>query len=236
MVGWVYDELVLVGDLVSQNGWRGVSALSREAQELSTLLRRGQLHSARPLPDNFRSPSSIRRKSYDILTADPNYRGSRTHGGRLDVVIAKAFRTDPAGMEAKAAAIKGLLEAGEFVPLDSGILDDEEAVEGGILEFLTRKRERDRGIRQRKVAQVKAAGGSIACEVCGFDFDRAYGERGSGYIEVHHRLPLHVTGLTTTRPSDLALLCANCHRMCHRGGWIEVEELTAIVRTRTSGR
>lgn len=67
---------------------------------------------------------------------------------------------------------------------------------------------------KRKAA---AATGTLACEVCGFDFKVAYGDLGAGYIEVHHTKPVHtlIAG-TKTKLDDLALLCANCHRMAHR--------------------
>ena len=56
----------------------------------------------------------------------------------------------------------------------------------------------------------------LACELCGFDFTVAYGDRGEGYIECHHIVPLHASGPTKTRPEDLILICANCHRIIHR--------------------
>jgi 5-methylcytosine-specific restriction protein A len=91
-------------------------------------------------------------------------------------------------------------------------------------------RERDGKVRAEKLKSVVAAGGDIACEVCGFNFSSAYGPRGEGYIEVHHRVPLHVSGPTETTLSDLALLCSNCHRMIHRGTpWLTVEQLSKIV-------
>ncbi|WP_234384821.1 HNH endonuclease [Streptomyces sp. MMG1121] len=52
--------------------------------------------------------------------------------------------------------------------------------------------------------------------MCDFNFARAYGELGDGYIEVHHVTPLHASGARETKLDDLACLCANCHRMCHR--------------------
>jgi len=230
MVDWVYDELVLAADLVSRSGWTGVRASSAEAQALSTLLRRGQLHDGEELPGNFRSTSSIQRKTYDIATADEAYVGRPTRGGRLDALVIAAFRADTAGMQARAAAVRAALDAGETLPVEPDEADEVSAREGGILEHIARRRERDRGIRSRKIRSVAAAGGDIACEVCGFDFGRFYGERGDGYIEVHHVRPLHVSGETETRLDDLALLCANCHRMCHRGTWISPSQVAAIVR------
>lgn len=229
MVDWVYDELVLAADLVSRNGWTGVRASSSEAQQLSALLRRGQLHDGEILPDKFRSASSIQRKSYDIATADETYAGTPTRGGRLDALVIAAFRADAAAMQARAAAVRRMLDVGETLPVESDEVDDSSAREGGILEHIARRRERDQGLRRRKIQAVAAAGGAIACEVCAFDFAKVYGERGEGYIEVHHVVPLHVSGETDTDLDDLALLCANCHRMCHRGAWMTPADVAALV-------
>jgi 5-methylcytosine-specific restriction endonuclease McrA len=61
-----------------------------------------------------------------------------------------------------------------------------------------------------------------ACQVCGFDFEAAYGALGHHYIECHHTKPLserpeeeQLDGATTAL-EDLAVVCANCHRMLHR--------------------
>ncbi|WP_405140686.1 HNH endonuclease [Sphaerisporangium sp. NBC_01403] len=48
------------------------------------------------------------------------------------------------------------------------------------------------------------------------DFERPYGDCGAGYIECHHVIPLHQAGEGLTKLADLALICANCHRMIHR--------------------
>ena len=38
-------------------------------------------------------------------------------------------------------------------------------------------------------------------------------------MECHHLLPLSQSGVTTTRLSDLALVCSNCHRVLHAPGF-----------------
>lgn len=231
MVDWTYDELVLAADLVSRNGWTGVRANSPQALDLSALLRNGQLHQGVDLPPDFRTPASIQRKTYDLATADATYPGRPTRGGKLAGPVLQEFHDDLDAMQAKAAAIREVLLAGEILPHAPDTHPDDEtaAHEGGILEYLARRRERDKGLRNKKLAAVLAAGGSIACESCGFDFGAVYGERGTGYIEVHHVLPLHASGPVKTTPDDLALLCANCHRMCHRGTWITPAEVADLV-------
>jgi 5-methylcytosine-specific restriction protein A len=67
------------------------------------------------------------------------------------------------------------------------------------------------------------------CRVCGFDFDDTYGEDlAAAYIEVHHLRSLTtINGETVDPATDLAPLCANCHRMAHRrlGVIVSLEEL-----------
>lgn len=56
------------------------------------------------------------------------------------------------------------------------------------------------------------------CAVCGFNYQKAYGEWGKDYIEVHHIIPLHTLDeeIAVNPITDLLPICANCHRMIHR--------------------
>lgn len=82
-----------------------------------------------------------------------------------------------------------------------------------------------------KKAQVLREKGYLQCEVCGFIFKDFYGELGDGYIECHHIIPLaNIDVRRETKISDLALVCANCHRMLHRKRpWLTIEQLKEIV-------
>jgi hypothetical protein len=109
--------------------------------------------------------------------------------------------------------------------------------EGRIL--LHRSRERSARLRRAKCKSVLAACGSLRCEACGFDFMDFYGDRGSGFAECHHRDPLaNLThgGERCSTIEDLAILCANCHRMIHKNPWLSVEELHAELVARRSAR
>jgi hypothetical protein len=118
---------------------------------------------------------------------------------------------------------------GEEVPADP----DDEGVEGRMLLKLHRLKERDRRLVRRKKRAVLAAGGRLLCEVCEFDFVVAYGSLGEGFAECHHRVPLkELDGTTTTRLADLAIVCANCHRMLHRRPIHTMEQLRAVVQGR----
>jgi 5-methylcytosine-specific restriction protein A len=73
------------------------------------------------------------------------------------------------------------------------------------------------------------------CFVCRFDFESVYGERGEGFAEVHHRVPVSKMGgeyrLDPVR--DLVPVCSNCHSMIHRSDPpMEPEELRQLVESR----
>ena len=93
-------------------------------------------------------------------------------------------------------------------------------------------RERDRRLVMEKKRQVLESRGYLACEVCGFDFEARYGEHGRGFIECHHKRPLHTNEETVvTNLDDLAVVCSNCHRMIHaHKTWLSMEEVKGLLR------
>ncbi|WP_433398080.1 HNH endonuclease [Streptomyces sp. CA-146814] len=218
---WTHDELMLACALVVENCWNELREGDPRVLELSDLLRSLPIHegAARSIP-KFRSIGSVSRKTSDLASNHPAYVGTPTKGGRLDREMISAFITRPTEMLLAAAALRRGIGTGELyaIPQDPDELDEEgnSAVEGRLLARWALYRERDRRLRARKIAQAAKLGQPLQCEVCDFDFGSFYGDLGTGYIEVHHRLPLHVSGVRETELDDLAFLCANCHRMCHK--------------------
>lgn len=230
-INWTADEVILVAAEVMANGWKGFDGNAEAAQRLSQLLRSAPFHPLEDRGPKFRNPNGVGRKAYDIATRHPDYTGTPTNGSKVDREVLAEFLADPGGMVARAQAIEAAILAGETtdeeVDLD-GFLEEEEAssVEGRSIQAFQRRYERDPKLRELKLASVRRAGLPIACEACEFDFGDFYGEHGEGYIEVHHVIPLHSTGVTTTRLEDLALLCSNCHRMIHRRQpWLNPSQL-----------
>jgi hypothetical protein len=84
------------------------------------------------------------------------------------------------------------------------------------------------------VDAAKATRSPLVCDACDFDFEKRYGEYGSGYIEAHHVDPLYKrAGVDKpTEIEDFAMLCANCHRMAHYGpDCLTIEELRALLQS-----
>ena len=96
------------------------------------------------------------------------------------------------------------------------------AMEGAERMAFVRHRKREQSLRDAKVAEARKIGnGRLKCEVpkCNFDFEVVYGELGRDYTQVHHLKPLgDRTKPSETKLVDLAVVCANCHAMIHRGG------------------
>jgi len=102
--------------------------------------------------------------------------------------------------------------------------------EGGRRLVMHLQRERNQTVVRKKKKQAT----SLACEVCHFSFDLRYGGAASDYCEVHHLLPLSEVELSTkTRMEDLAILCANCHRVVHlRNPPYELDEVRRMIANR----
>ncbi|WP_203186480.1 HNH endonuclease [Streptomyces pratensis] len=218
---WTHDELLLACALVVENGWNELREGDPRVLDLSGLLRSLPIHqgAAQTIP-KFRTVGSVSHKTSDLASNHPAYPGIPTKGGKLDKVVIAAFIARPSEMLGAAAALRQGIGAGKLhvIPEDPDEVDDDgnSAVEGRLLARWALHRERDRGLRARKIARAEKLGQPLQCEVCTFDFGHFYGTLGAGYIEVHHRLPLHISGPRETGLDDLAFLCANCHRMCHK--------------------
>lgn len=113
-------------------------------------------------------------------------------------------------------------QAAGHTPVRTLAFDEDEVVlEGRIAPAEVRRRERSRRLRRAALHRF-AVGGKLVCDVCEFDFEAMYGERGTGYIEVHHVRPLFMyedddlEQTISAALENLVPLCSNCHRMLHR--------------------
>ena len=97
--------------------------------------------------------------------------------------------------------------------------------EGGIKVRISKTIERSPKLRQEALNIH-----GYKCQVCHFDFELTYGKWGKEFAEVHHVKPLSDLkgeSCETNAKTDLAVLCANCHRMVHRkkGITLSLDEL-----------
>lgn len=88
-----------------------------------------------------------------------------------------------------------------------------EFIEGNKKTTLTNRYERNRDARNACIEHY----GAICC-VCGFNFEKVYGEIGKGFIHVHHEVDISLIGneYKVDPIKDLKTVCPNCHAMLHQ--------------------
>jgi 5-methylcytosine-specific restriction enzyme A len=231
------DELILALDLYVRHRPSIPGDRHPDVIELSdTLGRLAAAEGRAGAGGRFRNPNGVGMKLGNLARLDPDYAGAGrrglAHGGKADEEVWRDFVADPEGLRA-AAAIRAAIAEGVVPSLADEEEDGQaEAPEGRVLTRLHRVRERNRDLVRRRKEKALARFGRLRCEVCGFDFVARYGEHGEGFIECHHTRPVHTLRPgERTRLEDLALLCANCHRMIHaRRPWRSLDELRALLR------
>ena len=185
----------------------------------------------------YRSKSNVYLKLMNIAANDPSYTDKEDVGfskpNKIDKEILNFDKTKLKELQKKAKNIRRQAED----KFNESLGDDDkpgidEVQEGGLVTRLHKGRERSRKLVARKKKDFYKKNGNFLCEACGFDFVEIYGKQGEGFIECHHKKPVHKMkrGDTTTL-DDLALVCANCHRMIHREKeWLTMEELKSILK------
>ncbi|MCO5315921.1 MAG: hypothetical protein M9938_07150 [Solirubrobacterales bacterium] len=199
---WLRDELILCLDLYRLEG----ASPSKESREnLSQTLRAIPIEPELADDPEFRSYSSVGWKLANFATLDPATGSERSHGAKGDRAVWSEFWEEPERLAATAANIIANIERSEVQGL--GIPDlDAEAPEGRVLTMVHHARERNSRLVKKKKASVLETCGRLECEACRFDFSAFYGERGQGFIECHHLLPVsQLSPEHKTKLTDLAL-------------------------------
>ena len=104
-------------------------------------------------------------------------------------------------------------------------------IDGKKQKIYTTKYERNPKIRKKAIELH-----GTKCEICGFDFEKTYGEVGKGFIEVHHIKPLYESAeeIEVNPKTDLICVCSNCHRMLHRrrDAVMEIDDLIKLINNK----
>jgi 5-methylcytosine-specific restriction protein A len=234
---WQRDELILALDLYFRIRPAAPDRKMPDVIGLGHLLRMSPLHPLNGRPSNFRSTASIVMKMMNFRSLDPDYGGAGlAAGNKGDREVWADFSGNAKKLAKVAQAISGMLAdaSGETADDDHFMV---EAPEGRLLTRLHQIRERNAKLVRLKKASALQRSDGIHCEACGFSFVRTY-NRGVDYIECRHRTPLaELVSARKTRLDDLALVCANCHRMLHaKRPWLSVSELRDLLVSAAEAR
>jgi len=226
---WAREELILALELYLRHSPSSISKTHKEVIALSDLLNKLPIHSLRPNEAKFRNPNGVYMKLCNFLVHDPSYTGKGLKAGnRLEKEVWDEYADKPKLLQHTIDLIKTSADPNVCKEMESISVDPDEGVEEGkIIMKLHKMRERNASQIKKKKANTLKKTGSLACEVCSFDFEDQYGQRGKGYAECHHTKPVsEMKAGEKTKLTDLAIVCANCHRMLHRKkAMISVAEL-----------
>lgn len=232
---WNRDELILALAAYFRAGRRILDPSDPAVVELSSVLNSLGVHDGQSKDQAFRNPNGVSMKMANFSSIDPERQGvGLKRGNQLERVIWDEFASAPPKLYEVAAAI-GTLAGPNSVkePIRGWDPDgeEEEFREGKLLTRLHIARERSPALIRKKKAAVLQRDGRLRCECCDFDFASTYGKLGEAFAECHHRVPLHkLTAASKTKLADLAIVCANCHRMLHRAdGLMTVSGLRKLI-------
>lgn len=231
---WTRDETLLALDLLYRHG-KPIDRHHRDVIDLSDILRRSTIHPSEKRRPNFRNPDGVALKLQNLLSAIEPGRGLSFSNG--DREAAKEFPQDRSNELSKIAQAIRIALADQTGGSKIGAAAekgdaDEVFAEGWAL--TARHKFRDRRLRKKLLALKDD--NSLRCEICEFSppsLDRSLQE---SFFEAHHRTPLaEAESRKLTRVSDMALLCAGCHRFIHKliateRRWISVRAAADILK------
>jgi 5-methylcytosine-specific restriction protein A len=231
--------LILALDLYFRHNPNRISKNHPEVRSLSKVLNDLPLHSDRPDAARFRNANGVYMKLCNFLRFDRSYGGKGLQaGGALEKDVWDAFAEDRVRLTEVSQAIRARVDHPAQQESTVVAVDDEdEFPEGAVLYRAHRSRERNRTLVKRAKLLALRKHGRLVCHACGFDFKQRYGTLGDGFIECHHAVAIsQIEPGSKTKVSDLALLCANCHRMVHRRRpWLSMAALASLLMPKSYG-
>ncbi|RZK55370.1 MAG: HNH endonuclease [Pedobacter sp.] len=220
---WNRDEIILALDLYFTLEPGKIHSRNPKIIALSETLNKLPSFIDKPDAARFRNANGTSMKLSNFLAIDQTYSGQGMASfSKLDKEVFDEFKNDIPSLSKIAGNIKSIINdpnlSKELNTLsEENDVDKVSAKEGQILYKLHKYRERNHSLVHKKKAYHLKKHSNLACELCGFDFEKTYGEVGKGFIECHHKSPLYTLAVDTiTKLEDLILVCSNCHRMEHR--------------------
>jgi 5-methylcytosine-specific restriction protein A len=224
---WTRDETIIALDLYFESGVSIPSSSDQRVIEVSELLRALPYHDQAARKPSFRNPDGVSFKLQNLRQiATGKGLGNVSH---MDRQVWDELGNQPNEVKRLANLIKAGIEIAASEKDDP---DEEfEFTEGRTVTEAHKRRERNPTLRKKLISKRRKVG-RLICEICGcIEPEDPLGE---SIFEAHHILPLAAGEERKTKFCDLALLCANCHRMLHRAistekRWIAIPEAQCIL-------
>jgi len=222
---WNREETILALELYHQLKGDLLKKDSRVA-ELAKYLKALPYHQTVEQNETFRNVDGVYFKLQNIRNVLTGQGLSNV--SRMDKLVAESLGHDPVETSRLSAIIRQNVEmvTGDDFELHEEF--EEDFYEGKTAYVRHRKIERDPKL--RKTLLKRRSPSNLVCDVCSFSRSSLPVTVQESFFEVHHIVPL--SQLSASKPtliSDVALLCACCHRGIHKlmsleKGLISLEE------------
>lgn len=232
---WTRDETILALDAYFTNRGRNLSARDPVIVELSETLRRLPYHQEAARQPTFRNPDGAAFKVQNLKSQETG-KGLQ-NVSRMDREIWNEFKGSPAEVARLADLIRSGIAAEPAQDADAPE-EDIEFYEGRLLTRAHLRRERDRRLRAELLRRRREKD-AVACDLCGHRHLEVAPDFRDAAFEAHHVVPIAVAGQRPTRLTDVALLCATCHRLIHKliaknRTWLAISDAKLLIRPAVS--
>jgi len=232
---WTRDEVILALDLYFDCKGRIPGQSDPRVKELSQVLRNFPHDSSAARKKSFRNPDGVAFKLQNLRqVASGKGLGNVS---RTDREVWRELGQDPVQTKRLAMLIRTGVEIVESAGEDQ--MSDETFAEGAVVTSAHVRRERNPTLRVRLLKERQKFG-ELRCDVCGKCASDHSPQLGDAVFEAHHIVPLAAGQQRKTQVKDLALLCANCHKMVHRAiakakHWLSISEAKAEILGESGG-
>ena len=230
---WNRDETILALDAYFALAGKNPNSKDPLIIDLSETLRALPYHGEAARKPTFRNPDGAAFKVQNLRSRETGK--GLGNVSRMDREIWDELGANPAEVSRLASLIRiGIVSEQGQEATDPDETEDVEFYEGRLLTQKHLRRERSPGL--RRALLKKREGEGLQCEICGETHSALPPDFRSAAFEAHHVVPIASVGAGVTKLSDVALLCAVCHRVLHRmislkRGWVGVEEARALMNT-----
>jgi 5-methylcytosine-specific restriction enzyme A len=228
---WTRDEAILALALYFESGKKILPKTDPRVESLSEILRQMPFHDVDARKDSFRNPDGVALKlqNFHFLATGEGLGNTST----IDKQVWRDFHDIPGTMLKIAEQIKMSAATVSNTGLTNEIDEDVEFFEGRTLTEIHKRIERNSTLRRRFVNTRKEQG-KLRCDLCGTEPRTTDPKMADAIFEVHHLIPVSQAGERKVIFSDLALLCANCHRSVHRvislnGEWLSIADCRILL-------
>jgi len=230
---WTRDEVILALDLYHECKGQIPPKTDKRVKALSELLRVFPDHLSAARNERFRNVDGVTFKLQNLRQVAIGK--GLGHVSRTDREVWNELGNDPQ----RTQYLARLIRAG--VAFVDGAIDntpaEDEFSEGRVVTETHLRRERAPRLRQRLIAH-RLKVGPLACDICACAEGQST-QFGQAIFEAHHVVPLSAGEERRTLLKDLALLCANCHRMVHRAiayhkRWLTIDESRLVINGASS--